>query len=104
MKYLSPFANALRWARTQKNLSLEQLAKKIGRPRSKGYLSMMENGVCPPPSQVVIDKLARVLGVSAGELSLVAFMSKAPVCIRSWVHDIMDEVELSTIPTGGLWP
>ena len=95
---MNPFGRALRWARTQKNLSLDALAKKIGRPKSKGYLSMIENGVCPPPTTSVIEKLARTLDVSTSELMLIAYAAKAPKRIRTWVIELVDIVPFKSIP------
>ena len=93
---MNPFGRALRWART--------LAKKIGRPKSKGYLSMMENGVCPPPTTSVIEKLARTLDVSTSELMLIAYAAKAPKRIRTWVIELVDIVPFKSIPPEAIWP
>ncbi|SKC61817.1 helix-turn-helix domain-containing protein [Maledivibacter halophilus] len=52
--------------RTQKGLSLSELAKKS--QVSKSYLSEIENGIKTNVSYVVICKLAHALGVRATEL------------------------------------
>ena len=92
------FGRILKWARKESNLSLTALAKKIGRPNSKGYLSMLENGVAPPPSAAVVTKLARVLHVNPSELLLIAYAEKAPKSIRGWVSILVADA-IRTIPS-----
>ena len=60
------FGSSLRKLREQAGLSQRQLASKAG--ISFTYLSKIENGVMPPPSEEVILKLAEVLNYDNGKV------------------------------------
>ena len=53
------FGGKLKKARQSQNMTLDEIAKKVG--LSKSYLSLVENGV-KEPSQETIRKLAKALG------------------------------------------
>jgi XRE family transcriptional regulator of biofilm formation len=54
-----------RWRR-ERGLTQEELAKKAG--VTKFYISQLETGIRHNPSLPVLRRLAKALGVSAGEL------------------------------------
>ncbi len=64
------FGTRLRELRKQAGLSQRELANKIG--VSFSYLSKIENGVMPPPSERVILRLAEVLNADKDGLMLLA--------------------------------
>ena len=64
------FGTRLRELRVQAHLTQRELAEKIGVDFS--YLSKMENGVLPPPSEKVLLKLAEALGADEDELFALA--------------------------------
>lgn len=64
------FGTRLRELRKQANMSQRALASKVGIDFT--YLSKIESGIMPPPSEKVITKLARVLGANKDELITLA--------------------------------
>lgn len=58
------FAEKLKKARQSQDMTLEELAKRVG--RSKSYISLIEKGV-KEPSQETIRTLARALGQNEEE-------------------------------------
>ncbi len=56
----------LRTWRRERGLTQEELAKKAG--VTKFYISQLETGIRDNPSLPVLRRLAKALGVSAGEL------------------------------------
>jgi transcriptional regulator with XRE-family HTH domain len=78
------FGKALRSLRHERGLTVETLARQIGSHR--GYISMIENNKVAPPSMKKITKLAKVLGVDAMGLALMAYAEKAPEMVRELVH------------------
>lgn len=66
MKHTQRFGATLRDLRIKAQLSQRWLAGKVG--VNFTYLSKIENGLLPPPSEKVISQLAGVLGVNKDEL------------------------------------
>jgi transcriptional regulator with XRE-family HTH domain len=67
--------------RRQLELTLDAVGRKVmhrGKPISKGYLSEIENGKVAPPSDAIVIKLARVLGIPYERLLLLAHLDKLP--------------------------
>jgi transcriptional regulator with XRE-family HTH domain len=62
----SRFGKRIRELRKRANLTLRDLARRIGVDFS--YISKLENGQLPPPSEVVISRLAQALGTDYDEL------------------------------------
>ncbi len=60
------FGDTLRRARLDAGLGLRELARRID--KSPGYLSDVENGHVPPPTEAVIIDLAETLGVGRQRL------------------------------------
>ena len=60
------FSETLRGLRVRSGLGLRELARRIG--KSPGYLSDVENGHVPPPSEAVILGIAAALGADGQEL------------------------------------
>ncbi len=66
MKEAQQFGTRIRELRIKARLSQRCLASKVG--VNFTYLSKIENGLLPPPSEKVISQLAGVLGVNKDEL------------------------------------
>ena len=66
MKEAQQFGTRIRELRIKARLSQRWLASKVG--VNFTYLSKIENGLLPPPSEKVISQLAGVLGVNKDEL------------------------------------
>jgi len=64
------FGETLRAIREQRNYGLRELARAVG--MTPAYLSMIENGKEPPPSQEMVTAIARCLALDANELSTLA--------------------------------
>ena len=65
-KKLMPIGEKIRVLRIEKDLSVNEFAKKSG--VSKSYISNIERGVQKNPSLIVMGKLARTLDVPLEEL------------------------------------
>jgi transcriptional regulator with XRE-family HTH domain len=78
------FGEFVRVRRRMLELTLEQVAKKIG--SHKGYLSGIEMGRVNPPSMKLLPKLAAVLKVKPVTLMVMAYVEKAPKEIRKLVE------------------
>jgi len=70
MEEAQKFGARLRELRTQAHLTQRELADKVGVDFT--YLSKIENGVLPPPSEKVILQLAEVLNADKDELIIIA--------------------------------
>ncbi len=70
MKEALQFGKRLRELRIKARLTQRELAEKVGVDFS--YLSKLENGVLPPPSEKVILKLAEILHTDKDELIILA--------------------------------
>lgn len=69
-------AEQLRQLRSDRGLSLRELAEKSG--LSNGYISLLENGRVESPSATVLGKLARALEVSLDDLLRAAGVQMEP--------------------------
>jgi len=99
---VSHFGDLMKKLRTEKGLTLEVVAKKIG--SYKGYVSGIENDKVNPPSVKMIKKFAKVFGRDARELARLAWVDKAPEILREdaemfleWVQ--LNEVNSRTLPS-----
>ena len=75
------FGPVIRRRRRQLELTMEAVGRKVvhcGKPLSKGNLSGIENSKTAPPTDVVVLKLARVLGIPSERLLLLAHLDKLP--------------------------
>jgi transcriptional regulator with XRE-family HTH domain len=71
----------IRHRRRQLELTLDAIGRKVvhgGKPLSKGYLSGIENGKVAPPTDAIVLKLARALGIPGERLLLLAHLDKLP--------------------------
>jgi len=71
----------IRRRRRQLELTLDAVGRKVvhgGKPLSKGYLSGIENGKVAPPTDAIVLKLARALGIPRERLLLLAHLDKLP--------------------------
>jgi transcriptional regulator with XRE-family HTH domain len=75
------FGEILRDSRISAGVGLRELARKIG--KSPGYLSDVENGNVPPPSEAVILNIAAALGV--GKEALLRAASKLDPEVSEYV-------------------
>ncbi|MBP2655791.1 MAG: hypothetical protein H6Q73_3360 [Firmicutes bacterium] len=71
-------------------LSLRQIAQQC-RERNHSidpsYISKLQSGHLPPPSEEVSKTLAEVLGANAEELIYLGYIEKAPATIRQRLYD-----------------
>lgn len=79
-KPFQSFATRMKFLRSSKGLTLDQVAKAIG--SQKGYVSSIETGQMRPPSPGFISRFARLYSVDERELQLLAYAEKAPEQIR----------------------
>src|SRR5690349_13401530 len=76
----STFAEFLRSGRERAGLTQAALAEKCGLTGS--YISLLESGKKPAPSDRVVKRLASVLSLDAGAALEVAHLERAPEDIR----------------------
>lgn len=74
------FGRLLKTWRKERNMTLDQVAKKVG--SHKGYISGVENGKVNPPAIGLIRKLAKVFSKDEKSLATLAYIDKAPALIR----------------------
>lgn len=77
---MSHFGDLVRKLRSEKGLTLDAVAKKIG--SHKGYVSGIENDKVNPPSVKIIKKFAKLFGQDARILARLAWVDKAPEILR----------------------
>ncbi len=70
----------IRDRRAALRLSLTVLAERVG--VAKSYLSLIENGRRGVPSQDIIERLERALGLTSGELARIAGWERTPETVR----------------------
>lgn len=80
---MATFGEFVRMRRQMLELTLEQVASRIG--SHKGYISGIETGKVNPPSTKLLPKLAEVLETDRTSLTLMAYAEKAPKEIRDFV-------------------
>lgn len=76
----SGFGAVLKAQRLARGLTLEALAVQAG--CTKGYLSLVERGVKPPPAEALIERLEDVLSLESGSLSHVAEWEQTPRAVK----------------------
>lgn len=84
------FGKKIQELRKAKGLTLDEVAKQI--ESCKGYISSIESCTRKPPSDKIVKKLAKVLGVSKKVLLRLAHIDKIP-------EDIKQELQLSAVIT-----
>jgi transcriptional regulator with XRE-family HTH domain len=77
---VSHFGDLVKRLRKEKDLTLEDVAKKIG--SHKGYVSGIENDKVNPPSVKIIRKFARLFGEDERAMVRLAWVDKAPALIK----------------------
>jgi transcriptional regulator with XRE-family HTH domain len=75
-----PFAATLRAARDRRGRAQAEIAREAGLTPS--YLSMLEGGRKPPPTDPVVRRLARALGADEAMLLEIAHLERTPEDIR----------------------
>ncbi len=87
----APFAATLRAVRNRSGQSQAEVAKKAGLTAS--YLSMLESGRKPPPSDPVVKRLARALGLEPAFLLEIAHLERTPEDIRNRMAGLSRSLE-----------
>ena len=87
---VSHFGELVNRLRRESNLTLEQVAKKIG--SHKCYVSGIESGKVNPPSTRLIRKFAKLFDQDERRMVLIAWVDKAPAIIRDDVTRLLNEV------------
>ena len=77
------FGDLVRERRAARNRTQEEIADAVG--IRAGYLSRIERGKVPPPSDRVCRRLARALDLAPGELVRSAHMERLPADMRKLV-------------------
>jgi len=83
---MEDFAALLIAARDRRGLTQAQLAVSAGLTPS--YVCLLENRRKPPPSDVVCERLAAVLGIPARELLDVAHLQRSPTTVQRRVRTL----------------
>jgi transcriptional regulator with XRE-family HTH domain len=81
---LTDFADYLRAARERAGLTQSELAARVGLTGS--YISVLESRKKPPPSDPVLRRLARALGVPEQEILETAHLDRSPDDIRERIR------------------
>lgn len=81
-----PLGIRLRQAREKRGLNLEELGRRAR--CAKSYLSEIETGRRGPPSDEVLDRLERALGLEPGELVSLARWARTPREVRREVSEM----------------
>jgi transcriptional regulator with XRE-family HTH domain len=80
------FARTLREAIWESGLSLREVADRCQQQCNvavdNSYLSKLQLGACPPPSDKITRALAQVLGLDLVEFALQAYIDRAPEDLR----------------------
>lgn len=76
----SGFGAILKAQRLARGFTLESLAQQAA--CTKGYLSLVERGVKPPPAESLIERLEEVLSLEPGSLSHVAEWEQTPRAVK----------------------
>ena len=84
---MSQFGDLVRKLRKERQLTLEDVARKIG--SHKGYVSGIENGKVNPPSVKFIRKFSRLFKHDEKEMVRIAYVDKAPKMIREEIRSIV---------------
>lgn len=74
------FGEYMKKRRKEKGMTLLALGKKVG--TGKGYLSGIESGSVPPPSEKFLRKLAKSLGEDETQFLILASYEKIPDSVR----------------------
>jgi transcriptional regulator with XRE-family HTH domain len=81
---MSDFASYLREKRNAAGLNQSELAERIGLTGS--YISVLESRKKPPPSDAVLKRMAKALGVDEEEIVEVAHLDRSPDDIRDRIR------------------
>lgn len=81
----------VREARRRRGMTLAQVAEVVGCARS--YLSELESGKRPPPSDEIVGALERALGVQAGTFADAAAWGRTPGRVRETVARMSQQAE-----------
>ena len=77
---MSGFGDLVKGLRKERQMTLEQVARKIG--SHKGYVSGIENGKVNPPSVKFIRKFAKIFQYDEKRMVRLAYVDKAPKLIK----------------------
>ncbi len=88
---MADFAAYLRAAREAAGLNQKDLAARAGLTGS--YISLLESGRKPPPSDRVLRRLAAVLGKDESEVLETAHLARSPVDVRRRILELSRRLE-----------
>ncbi|MCU0726455.1 MAG: LexA family transcriptional regulator [Planctomycetes bacterium] len=88
---MATFADHLREARRRSGLTQTDLAERAGLTGS--YISLLESGKKPPPSDRVLSRLSRALGVPESDLAEVAHLDRTPEDVRQKILALSRRLE-----------
>jgi phage repressor protein C with HTH and peptisase S24 domain len=80
------FGDRVRERRVQLGLTLASVARQVG--CQKGYLSMIETGRRPPPTEAILRRLEHVLRLQSNELAEAAHWQTAPSVVREQLRSL----------------
>ena len=89
---MSVFGDRLRRLRKKRDLTLEELARKIG--VHGGYVSDIENGKVSPPSPKVIRRIAKFFSQDEKSLVRTAWLDSAPALIQEDARRLFAQMDL----------
>lgn len=87
--HFAHLGHLIREARRRRGMTLAQVAAQVGCARS--YLSELESGKRPPPSDEIIAALERALAVQAGTLADAAAWGRTPSRVRREVSRLSEQ-------------
>ncbi|MBU6411873.1 MAG: LexA family transcriptional regulator [Planctomycetes bacterium] len=87
----STLGDLLREARRRRGMTLAQVAEVVGCARS--YLSELESGKRPPPSDEIVGALERALGVQPGTFADAAAWGRTPGRVKHTVWRLSQQAE-----------
>lgn len=94
-EHWSAFGASIRTLRLAHGWTLRRFARDI--PIAPSYVSLIESGSVPPPSDAIVTRMAELLGVPAQTLFLDAGRLPPEILLAFWSHPAIPPI-LSTIP------
>lgn len=85
---------AIRKQRIQVGLTLEDFGRKAR--ISKAYLSLVENGLCEPPSDDKIAAIAKVTGFAVADLEWLVALARTPEIVRKRLEQLEADLRIET--------
>jgi transcriptional regulator with XRE-family HTH domain len=86
------FGDFLRRTRQEKDYSLKDLAKELR--TSKGYISLLERGIRPPPSDAFVKRIADAIEVAPDYLLMLSGFTDAYYRLRNALKSLDPEMNI----------